>query len=207
MAQLNFISTKVRNPQTGQFVDVAMGGNSNNTCYGVCTTSGNTAAKTVTVTPWPGLSTGLTITVFFVKTNSASSPTLNVNGSGDIGIRRYANQAAGTTEDTSWNQGSTVSLTYDGSFWIINNHIDNTDARVTTYTDTGKIYLTGTKYSANGDNDNLWKNSDVYENSGTIYATDFQAGSVSLKDDTLPILYKQYNYTSRSSSLSSSGAP
>ena len=50
--------------------------------YGYCETAAGTAAKTVTVPNVTELTTGLAIIVRFKNSNSASSPTLNVNGLG-----------------------------------------------------------------------------------------------------------------------------
>ena len=56
----------------------------------------------------------------FTNANSASSPTLNVNGTGAKAIKRYGTTAAGTSSSNSWAAGSVVSLTYDGSYWVMN---------------------------------------------------------------------------------------
>lgn len=50
--------------------------------YGECTTAAGTAAKVVTCTDFTTLYTGATILVNFTSANSASAPTLNVNGTG-----------------------------------------------------------------------------------------------------------------------------
>ena len=50
--------------------------------YGECTTATATAEKVVTCTDFTTLYTGATILVKFASANSASAPTLNVNGTG-----------------------------------------------------------------------------------------------------------------------------
>lgn len=56
-------------------------GSANRTNYGTCSTAAATAAKTVSCTGF-SLVTGAEITVKFTVTNTASNPTLNVNGTG-----------------------------------------------------------------------------------------------------------------------------
>lgn len=85
--------------------------------YGVCETAKATAAKTVTVTGNFTLETGVTIAVKFTNTNTASSPTLNVNGTGAKAIKRYGTTAAGTAAYSSWQAGQVVIFVYDGTQW------------------------------------------------------------------------------------------
>lgn len=94
--------------------------------YGTCSTAAATVAKTVTVDDSFTLQTGAKVTVKFTHSNSASSPTLDVNSTGAKAIKRYSTIAAGASNTTSWYVGSTVQLTYDGSFWIIDNFNNTT---------------------------------------------------------------------------------
>jgi hypothetical protein len=84
--------------------------------YGYCTTAANTAAKTVSLYTGSGttadgtwaaadLFPGLTIKVKIQYTNTASSPTLNVNGSGAKPIYRYGSVSVGTGTVDSWMPG------------------------------------------------------------------------------------------------------
>ena len=59
--------------------------------YGTCSTAAGTAAKTVAL-PGFALTTGAEVTVSFAATNTASNPTLNVNGTGAKPIQ-YRNEA------------------------------------------------------------------------------------------------------------------
>ena len=87
--------------------------------YGVCSTAAATAAKTVTVGSTFALVTGAQVTVKFTNSNSAASPTLNVNSTGAKPIYRYGTTVAGTSTTTSgWNAGAVMHLTYDGTGWI-----------------------------------------------------------------------------------------
>lgn len=88
--------------------------------YGYCTTAADTVAKTVTVSPAvTALTTGLTVAVKFQYANTASNPTINVNGLGAVAIKRYGTTAAGTSAASNWNANSVVMLTYDGTYWMM----------------------------------------------------------------------------------------
>lgn len=87
--------------------------------YGVCSTAAGTAAKTVTI-DFSGtltLFTGLAVRVKFTYANTASNPTLNVNGTGAKSIMSF-----GTTNvpTDAWSAGEVVSMTYDGTYWMLN---------------------------------------------------------------------------------------
>lgn len=77
---------------TARTIDgVAFDGTANITHFGTCSTGAATAAKVVSVTGFT-LTTGAEVTVQFTVTNTAASPTLNVNGTGakDIVYRNAA---------------------------------------------------------------------------------------------------------------------
>lgn len=83
--------------------------------YGECSTASSTAAKTVTVDFSGTLSlfTGLVVRVKFTNANSASAPTLAVNGTAAKAIKSY-----GTTAATTWKAGQVFDLIYDGTYWL-----------------------------------------------------------------------------------------
>lgn len=95
--------------------------------YGVCSTSGATAAKIVTVEGDFVLETGAAVDVRFNSANTASSPTLNVNGTGAKAIKKYGTTAPNTY---MWYGNSIVRLIYNGSYWIMQN---STTATTTYY--------------------------------------------------------------------------
>ena len=67
---------------TARTIDgVSFNGSANITHYGTCSTAAATAAKTVAITGFT-LATGARVLVKFTVTNTASSPTLNVNSTG-----------------------------------------------------------------------------------------------------------------------------
>lgn len=83
--------------------------------YGTCDTAAATAAKVVTCSGF-SLVTGAVIAVKFTNTNSASTPTLNVNNTGAKYIKKYGT----TTPDTyMWMSGAVVEFLYDGTNWIM----------------------------------------------------------------------------------------
>lgn len=103
------------------------------TAYATCTTAAATAAKVayvegVEATSGFTLLTGTTIHVKFTNTNTAANPTLNVNGTGAKAIMRYGTTAVSTSVYTSWQAGAIVSLTYDGTNWLLNDHKNENSA-------------------------------------------------------------------------------
>ena len=88
--------------------------------YGTCTTAAKTAAKTTTISGVTELTTGLTIYVRFTNANGVANPTLKVNSLDAKGIVRYGTTVPSTSAASSWNAGSVVSMTYDGTYWVLN---------------------------------------------------------------------------------------
>lgn len=87
-------------------------GDANRVNYGVCSTAAATATKTVSCTGF-SLVTGAEITVKFTVTNTASSPTLNVNGTGAKPIYyRGASISAGYLA-----ANRTYTFRYSGTQW------------------------------------------------------------------------------------------
>lgn len=93
--------------------------------YGTCSTAAGTNAKVVECENFGLLLAGVTIHVKFTNSNTASTPTLNVNGTGAKSIYRYGTTKPGTSAAWSWYAGAIVSFTYDGSAWIMNDMIGN----------------------------------------------------------------------------------
>ena len=100
--------------------------------FGECSTAGGTATKEVTVTPSiSSLQTGMIVYVKFTNANAVANPTLNVNGTGAIAIRRYGTTAPSTSAASSWNAGSVVSLLYDGTDWQMIGFLNTTYSGMT----------------------------------------------------------------------------
>lgn len=113
--------TNDSNFQTGTQVDDAISAEAGLMVpYGYCTIAAGTVAKTVTVSPAvTALTAGLCIAVKFQYANTATNPTLTVNGLGAKAIKRYGTTAAGTSAAANWNANSVVILVYDGSYWML----------------------------------------------------------------------------------------
>ena len=100
--------------------------------YGYCETAAATVAKTVTVSPAvTELTTGLIIAVKFEYANTGTNPTLNVNGLGAKAIKRYGTTAAGTSSASNWNANAVMMLTYDGTYWMLNDWVNTTYSGMT----------------------------------------------------------------------------
>lgn len=115
--------------------------------YGVCSTAKGTAAKTVSIPSVTALYEGLYIFVKFSATNTASSPTLQVNSLDAKPIMRYGTTTPSTSAASSWNAGSVVLLIYDGTYWQMeewNNttYSSMTDAEITAGTGTTARIIT-----------------------------------------------------------------
>lgn len=95
------------------------------TLYGTCDTAAGTAAKVVTCANFDKLLTGVTIHVKFTYSNTAASPTLNVNSTGAKTIYRYGTTKPTGEAKSSWNAGAVVSFTYDGTSWFMNDWLNN----------------------------------------------------------------------------------
>ena len=151
------------------------------TLYGTCTTGASTAQKDVSCSDFTDLMTGVTIHVKFTNSNTATTPTLKVASTDAKAIYKYGTTKPGTTADTSWPAGAVVSFTYDGTYWIMNDHIDNTntDTKVTqtaTTTDaTYPVLLTNTadKTNSNADTSRYATGVKVNPSTGNLIATKF----------------------------------
>lgn len=84
--------------------------------YGTCSTSASTAAKSVTCSGFT-LSTGSRVSVKFTYSNTNTSATLNVNGTGAKSIR--TGSAVETIKTYTWPAGATVEFCYNGTYWVI----------------------------------------------------------------------------------------
>lgn len=116
--------------------------------YGVCNTGADVAEKEVSISGFSStnLIAGVSIRVLFINSNSATSPTLNVSGTGAKLIYRYGTVSPSTNPYESWNNNQVISFTYDGTSWRM---VDYTqygwvkvfDQRTSNY---GKFYFTET---------------------------------------------------------------
>lgn len=96
------------------------------TAYATCTTAAATAAKVATVQNNHAFSLveGETIHVYFKYSNTASSPTLNINDTGAKPIRQHGSTAP-SGWGSAWRDQSIISFTYNTDListgcWLIN---------------------------------------------------------------------------------------
>ena len=83
--------------------------------YCVCETAADVATKEVTLDNFELLS-NVTIHILFVNNNSAASPVLKIN---DLATKPiYLNN----NNISPWDAGEVISLTYDGTYWRINDY-------------------------------------------------------------------------------------
>lgn len=82
--------------------------------YATCSAASATAAKVAVCTGFK-LTTGATVLVKFSNTNSAASPTLNVNSTGAKPIVAYGTTAI---QAYAWKAGQAVMVVYDGTSWV-----------------------------------------------------------------------------------------
>ena len=83
--------------------------------YGTCSTDAGSQDKVVDCAGF-ALRTGAMISVKFTNANTASSPRLNVNGTGAKYIRLNGSYLA---QSSWWKAGQTMAFTYDGSSWVV----------------------------------------------------------------------------------------
>lgn len=113
--------------------------------YGTCPTAASTATKVVTLTNANGfeLVPGAVIAVKFTYSNTASTPKLNVQSTGAIGIMQYGTQKVSSSSTTNgWASGAIQVFIYDGTNWV-RDYWSNT-----TYTVPGAISTTAASTSA-----------------------------------------------------------
>jgi hypothetical protein len=112
---------------------------------GTCSTAAGTAAKIVTLNTgcsWT-LEPGATITVKFSYTNTASSPTLNVNGTGAKPIWYNTAQITNSNLAMAGTASLYIEYVYDGTYYVFIGKSADTDTN-TTYTNAslGQGYAT-----------------------------------------------------------------
>lgn len=145
------------------------------TAYGTCSTGEATTDKVATIQDSQAftLIAGETVHIYFTNTNSATSPTLNVNSTGAKPIRLYGNTVPnGGYWGTSWKAKSIVSFTYNTDLvstgcWLMN------DATIQTANSVIFDYQGAqTDYGAYIDSDNVYGAIiDVYEQAVTTKNT------------------------------------
>lgn len=104
-------ATSAAKLSTARTIDgISFDGSAAITHYGTCSTAAGTAAKTVTITGFK-LVTGASVKIKFDNTNTASSPTLNVNSTGAKSILYRGNAPVSLTNYHIYE------FVYDGTYW------------------------------------------------------------------------------------------
>lgn len=165
---------------------LSVDGTANRVNYGTCSTAAATAAKVVACTGF-ALVTGAEITVKFTVTNTASNPTLNVNGTGNKAIKyRGSNITAGYLA-----ANRTYTFRYDGTNYDLVGDIDtNTNTYVTqsvTTTANYRAILMGYNNSTDASTltttvtNQAYASSSIYAqpSTGTLYASKFSGNATS----------------------------
>lgn len=115
--------------QTARNLDgISFNGSANIHHFAICETAAATGDKIATVEDSMTftLAKGAIVFVKFTYSNTATSPSLNVNNTGLKAIKRYGTTAPGTTTESSWNVGSVVGFMYDGSYWQMIGFLNST---------------------------------------------------------------------------------
>ena len=105
-----------------------------NVPYLTCATAAGTAAKTTTLVSGTftsdDLVSGAQVLVKFTNANGVASPTLSVNGTTAKSIARYGTTAPSTSAASSWQAGSVILFTYDGTRWQMVGYLNSTYSEI-----------------------------------------------------------------------------
>ena len=149
--------------------------------YGVCYTAAATAAKTVSITGFV-LKKGASVRVKFAYSNTASSPTLNVNDTGAKSIV-YSGYSS-LLEKYYWKSGDLLTFTYNGAFWELADDASRKNARTIWANDTTSVTVeagtitmnSGSKIAFGTDGTfTLDSTNMTVSSSGTVTANNFTA--------------------------------
>lgn len=97
---------------------VTFSNSSNITHYTTCSTGASTVAKEASLTGFT-LVEGARVAIKFSATNSASNPTLNVNGTGAKAIKYRGTSAVTSSNWYRWQAGDIIDFIYDGTNWLM----------------------------------------------------------------------------------------
>ena len=117
-----------------------------NVVYCTCSTASGTAAKVATIESGSltSLNEGDQAIVKFTNANGKANPTLKIGNTEAKSIMRYGTTAPGTSAASSWNAGSCVLFTYDGTYWQMANYLN------TTYSEISEANITNGSGSSSG---------------------------------------------------------
>lgn len=169
---------------TARTIDgVSFNGSASITHYGTCSTAAATAAKTVALTGFT-LATGARVLVKFTVTNTASSPTLNVNSTGAKAIM-YRGSAI-TAGYLAANR--VYEFVYDGTDWELVGDINtdnNTKNTAGSTNNSSKLFLIGA--TSQTENPQTYSHDTAYVGTdGCLYSGGVRVRS-EIESDTEPI--------------------
>lgn len=181
---------------TARTVDgMLFNGSGNITHYGTCGSSAATVAKVVTLAGFE-LATGARIAVKFTYSNTATNPTLNVNGTGAKAIcYRGTTAVSGTSNYYRWQANDVVEFIYDGTNWIIVGWQTYAYYAYSATSATSATYATNLRYSST--NVLTADSPNTVVSNVTIYPS--TSGSVSLGSQFYKWNYVYCNYIGDSS--------
>lgn len=116
--KLRFDGCTVTDDRTNGVTKVTPNTAAADTFAGTCNTAAGTAAKIVTVTGTFALRTGTIISVKFDATNTADSPTLNVNNTGAKGIWYNTSVITTSNKNKAGYAGRYENYMYNGTYWV-----------------------------------------------------------------------------------------
>ena len=134
---------------TARTIDgMSFDGTGNITHYGTCGTASATTAKVVTLSGFE-LATGSRIAVKFTYSNTASNPTLNVNGTGAKAIcYRGATAVSASSNYYRWQANDIIEFIYDGTNWVMVGWQTYSYYAYSATSSTSATYATSLRYSS-----------------------------------------------------------
>ena len=167
--------------------------------YMTCATAAGTVAKTTTLVSGKftsdDLVAGAQVLVHFTNSNTATNPTLSMNGTTAKSIKRYGTTAPSTSAASAWNAGQIVLFVYDGTYWMMEGWINTTysamsEAEMEAGTSTTSRLITPARLKAavkEWETPNPTKTSDLNNDSGFI--TSAPVSSVNNKTGAVSLTY------------------
>lgn len=122
------LSTTSENAVQNKVITNALGGKAvgnGRIFYGTCSTAASTAEKAVSCSDYDALTSGDVVIVNFTNANTASNPTLKVNGKTAKSIKQVYGGTTANLNNNSSVRGTSV-FVYDGTYWIIQGVDTNT---------------------------------------------------------------------------------
>ena len=147
------------------------------TAYAVCSSNASSQVKIVAVKNYDNVNIemplikGITLPIFFINSNTAINPILQINDHAAVQypIYKFGNTAPGITPSDSWMPESMISLTFYGDCWRINNYFDlgNSTGSINDNSN-DLLYLIGAKTQTSAAS--TYSNNNIYSQNGKLYS-------------------------------------